>query len=117
VAQLLNTSVTVEADASGTARARIGPDSAKGPAHWTVTNIGVRNADPARRGQTPIPTCNTYVDSEDANGWISGTYDGSFDVDSDVNIDLSRGQVVIAVWEGAQAGDDLTLSVSGTKEG
>lgn len=112
--QLLNDSVTVEADASGDAEARIGPDSAKGPARWTITRIGVRNEDPARRGQAPVPTCNVYVDNADPNSLVDGTYDGSFDF-SDCALQLQRGQVLIAVWAGAQSGDRLTLSVSGTK--
>lgn len=115
--QRLNTAVTVTADASGAARASIGPDTGRGPARWTVTQVSVRNENSARRGQPPIPTCNTYENTEDAGGWLGGTYDGSFDTDSELSLDLSRGQVVIAVWAGAQAGDRLTLSVTGTKEG
>ena len=116
-AQVLNTSVTVTAAADGTARATIGPDSGKGPASWSVTTVGVRNENPARRGKRPIPSANVYLDQEDASGWLSGTYDGSFDTDSGIAVTLSRGQVLLCSWAGAQAGDRLTLSVSGTKEG
>jgi hypothetical protein len=112
--QVLNASITVTANASGAATARIGPDSSKGPATWDVRKVSVRNEDPARRGKSPVPTCNVYVDNEGPNEWQDGTYDGSFD-SSDCSIPLSRGQVLIAVWAGAQSGDRLTLSVGGLK--
>lgn len=117
MAQLLNAAVTVVADAGGNARAVIGPDSGKGPAAWAVTTVGVRNQNLARRGKRPIPSANVYLDQEDDSGWLSGTYDGSFDTDSALAATVQRGQSLICVWAGAQAGDRLTLSVSGTKEG
>lgn len=115
---VLNQAVTVTANASGAATARIGPDSGKGPAVWDVRAAQVRNESAARRGVPPIPTCNLYVDNEgDPNAWVSGTYDGSFDVDSDLHQTLTRGQALVAVWAGAQSGDKLTLSVSGIRRG
>lgn len=110
--QLLNDSVTVTADASGAATAQIGPDSGKGPATWHVTRIALRNESLARRGQTPIPKADVYTNDATPTTWIDGTYDGSFDA-TDVDLVITRGQVVTAVWAGAQAGDKLTLSVSG----
>lgn len=112
--QVLNDSATATADVSGAATATIGPDSAKGPARWSVTRIGVRNETLARRGQIPVPSCNVYQDVQSANGLVDGTYDGSFDF-ADCDLTLQRGQTLIAVWAGAQAGDKLTLSVTGTK--
>lgn len=112
MAELLNKSVTVTAPASGEVSATLGPDSSKGPPRWRITRYAVRNETLARRGQPPIPTCNVYTDSERADQWIDGTYDGSFD-GGDCDITISRGQVLLAVWAGAQSGDRLTLSVSG----
>ncbi|MFE0812666.1 hypothetical protein ACFW34_35115, partial [Streptomyces sp. NPDC058848] len=114
--QLLNAAVTGTADAAGGLTLRIGPDSAKGPARWSVTRLGVRNEDPARRGQAPVPTCNVYLDGESAADLVDGTYDGSFDF-SDCALRLQRGQALVAVWAGALPGDRLTLSVTGVKEG
>lgn len=111
----LNVAVTVTAAADGTARATIGPDSAKGPARWNITRVAVVNALQARRGKPPIPACNVYLDTEDLGSLVDGTYDGSFDF-TDADLELSRGQVLVAVWAGAQAGDRLTLSVTGWKE-
>lgn len=111
----LNRSVTVTASAAGTASASLGPSSGKGPARWNVMRIAVRNEAVARRGQPPIPAGDLYTDSEAPDNWIDGTYDGSFD-GTDCDISLTRGQVVLFVWAGAQAGDRLTLSVYGTME-
>jgi len=111
----LNVAATVTAAADGSARAELGPDSAKGPARWNVTRVAVVNTAAARRGRPPIPSCNVYVDTEDLGSLIDGTYDGSFDF-TDVDVELGRGQSLIAVWAGAQAGDRLTLSVTGWKE-
>lgn len=110
----LNEQVTVTADAAGGATASIGPDSGRGPARWNVTKLGVVNALASRRGQPPIPVCNVYIESESLANLLEGTYDGSFDF-TDVDLDLTRGQTLIAVWAGGQAGDRMTLSVTGFK--
>lgn len=114
--QQLNTSVHGTASAAGTLTLRLGPSTGgRGPAYWNVTRLQVRNQSAARRGRPPIPTCNVYLDSEDANGLVDGTYDGSFDF-SECDLDLSRGQELIAVWSGEQSGDVLELAVTGWKE-
>jgi hypothetical protein len=115
MAEQLNRSVTVTASAAGAASATLGPDSGKGAPAWRVIRYAVRNETVARRGQPPIPTCNVYAPSsgqEDPDAWLDGTYDGSFDA-GDCDVSLSRGQVFLAVWAGAQAGDKLTLSLTG----
>lgn len=112
MAQMLSDSVTVTADSSGAATAQIGPSSAKGAPVWHVTRIALRNEDVARRGQTPIPTCDVYTGEATPTAWLDGTYDGSFD-GTDCDVTISRGQVVTAVWAGAKSGDRLTLSVTG----
>lgn len=115
MAELLNTSVTVTANASGAASATLGPDSGKGPPAWRITRYAVRNEAASRRGQPPIPTCNVYAPSsgqEDPDAWLDGTYDGSFDA-GDCDVPLGRGQVFLAVWAGAASGDRLTLSLTG----
>lgn len=108
--QRLNTSQSVVLDASGNGRLELGPDS--GPPYWTVTKLVVKTDRP---GVAPVPSCSVYVDSEDDNGLQAATYDGSRD-ESAEDIDLQRGQHLIAVWAGGQAGDVATLSVSGWKD-
>lgn len=115
MAEQLTKSVTVTAAASGGATATLGPDSGKGAPVWRITRYAVRNETVARRGQPPIPTCNVYAPSsgqEDPDAWLDGSYDGSFDA-GDCDVELQRGQVFLAVWAGAQAGDRLTLSLTG----
>lgn len=108
--QTLNTSDTVTLGASGSGRLELGPDT--GPPYWNVVKLVVKTSRP---GQAPVPACSVYLDSEDDNGLQDATYDGSRDA-SDVDIDVQRGQHLIAVWTGGQAGDVATLSVSGWKD-
>lgn len=105
--QPLNASARVTVGLDGSGRVELGPDS--GPPYWNVTKIVVKTDRP---GMAPVPQCSVYVDSEDDNGLQDSTYDGSKD-STDVDIDVQRGQHLIAVWTGAQAGDTATLSVSG----
>lgn len=105
--QALNTSRPTTLDANGNGRLELGPDS--GPPYWNVTKIVVLTDRP---GLAPVPQCSVYLDSEDANGLLDSTYDGSKD-STEVDVDLQRGQHLIAVWTGGQAGDVATLSVTG----
>ncbi|MFJ2952939.1 hypothetical protein ACIO8H_35805 [Streptomyces sp. NPDC087226] len=108
--QALNTSRPTTLDANGNGRLELGPD--KGPPYWNVTKLVVMTDRP---GLAPVPQASVYLDTEDANGLIDSTYDGSKD-STDVDIDLQRGQHLIAVWSGGQAGDTATLSVTGWTE-
>jgi hypothetical protein len=106
----LQAAETAVLDSTGGARVELGPDT--GPPYWRVTRVVVRTSRP---GQAPVPQLSLYLDSEDATGLLDVTYDGSQDA-SDVDVELQRGQHLIAVWSGGQEGDEATLSVTGTKE-
>lgn len=108
--QPLNQGITVKLDASGNGRAAIGPSF--GPAVWHVAVTSVRTSQP---GQGNIPQCAIYRGTEDANGYIDLTYDGSADA-CDIPFDLIQGTQVIAVWSGGNPGDIATLSVTGMRE-
>lgn len=105
--QLLNRSVDTVLGADGSGRVELGPDS--GPPYWTVTKVNVFTDRP---GLAPVPQCSVYLDSEDASGLQDSTYDGSKDA-TEMDVDVQRGQHLIAVWTGGQAGDRATLSVTG----
>lgn len=105
----LRQGATVGLDGSGGGRIRLGPDY--GPSPWHITQITVRTSSP---GQGSIPQCTVYVDTEDANGLVDATYDGSQD-SSVADITLSQGSHLIAVWEDGNPGDVATLSVLGEK--
>lgn len=108
--QQLNTSARVTLGAGGSGRLELGPDT--GAPYWSLTRWLVKTTRP---GQAPVPQCSIYLDSEDDNGLQDVTYDGSRDA-SDVDVELQRGQHLIAVWTGGQAGDVATLSVTGWKD-
>lgn len=107
--QALNTSGSTVLNASGGGRVELGPD--RGSPYWNVTKYLVKTSRP---GQAPVPSCSVYVDFENSDGEQDSTYDGSKDA-SECDIDLQRGQHLIAVWSGGQSGDVATLSVTGWK--
>lgn len=108
----LNASGTVTLNASGTGRVTLGPASAPGSAVWHVTGVIVATNRP---GQAPVPRIQVYLDRDDPSGLQGLDYDGSFNQGA-CNLDVSRGQNLIAVWTGGQAGDIATLTVTGTQE-
>ena len=110
MAEPLNQGTTIVLDANGDGRATLGPTF--GPPTWHVRSIAVRTSQP---GAGSIPLCATYRATEDANGYIDTTYDGSADA-TDVAFDLVQGTEIIAVWTGGNPGDVATLSVYGTRE-
>lgn len=109
--QPLNKGTTAVLDASGNGTARLGPTY--GPAVWHVTNSQVRTSQP---GAGKIPLCTLYRGTQDANGYIDTSYDGSAD-SCDTPYDLVQGSQAIAVWQGGNPGDVATLTLIGTTEG
>jgi hypothetical protein len=107
--QILNAGRSTVLDASGNGRVEIGPD--QGPPYWLVSTVIVKTSRP---GQAPVPAFDLYKDAVDENNSEGTTYDGSRN-ESNVTIELTRGQKLIAVWTGGQAGDTATISVSGYK--
>jgi hypothetical protein len=96
-------------DGTGAAELSIGPDS--GPANWRVTSVIVQTDRP---GQAPIPRVQLYLDTVAPTNSIGIGYDGSFGQFVGEQV-LSRGQHIIAVWTGGQAGDQATVTVNGEK--
>jgi hypothetical protein len=96
-------------DANGAGQLSIGPDS--GPANWRVTSVVVQTDRPY---QAPIPRVQLYLDTVDPTNSIGLGPDGSFGQFVGDQT-LSRGQHIIAVWSGGQAGDQATVTVNGEK--
>lgn len=110
--QPLKASARVTLDSNGNGIIRLGPDNAeRGPANWNV--IGVI-ACTDRPGIAPVPRLQTYLDREDESGLEGVTYDGSF-AQGLCDIQMTRGQNIIAHWYGGKAGDTATLTLSGWK--
>jgi len=99
---------TVAGTVTGTVE--LGPD--RGAPYWNVTKMMVRTSRP---GRAPIPTCTVYLNEQAPDADQGSTYDGSRD-ESDCDIDVVRGQHLLAVWTGGQVGDTATLSLTGWKE-
>lgn len=108
--QSLNESGRVTLDASGFGRLELGPD--KGPPYWNITKLMVGTSRP---GKAPVPACTVYLDEETDAGKQGATYDGSRD-ETECDVDMGRGQHLIAVWTGGKVGDVASLSVTGWKE-
>lgn len=108
--QPLNKAVTIVLDASGSGTAKLGPTF--GPATWHVLSTQVRTSQP---GKGLIPQCALYRGTQDSNGYIDTSYDGSAD-SCDIPYDLIQGSQAIAVWTGGNPGDVATLAVVGTTE-
>lgn len=111
--QALNAAKPVTLALSGgvvTGTLELGPDD--GAPFWNVTKVAVFTSRP---GRAPIPSCTVYLDETSSRGYQDSTYDGSRD-SSDCDIDVRRGQHLIAVWTGGQVGDIATLSLTGWKE-
>lgn len=103
----LNKGTTVVLDATGAGTVALGP--VHGPPKWHVTKVTVRTSRP---GRPPIPTFDLYLGAQTTDGYQESTYDGSYDV-SDVDMTVFKGQQIIGVWTGGQAGDVATMSLYG----
>lgn len=100
---------TVVLDATGSGTVTLGPDN--GPANWQVSG-GVTQT--SRPGRAPIPRVQLYLDVVDPSNSLGVSYDGSYGPFSG-DLTMSRGQHIIAVWTGGQAGDRATMTINGEK--
>jgi len=107
----LNAAVLGTANAAGGVIVELGPSSGKGPTTWHVDGVIIGNG---RAGLAPIPRVQVYVDTVAASNLQGQSYDGSF-AQGKCDITLVRGQKLIAVWTGGQAGDQCAFTVTGTK--
>ena len=101
----------VTLDASGGGRATLGPDGVKGPANWQVSGVILRTDRP---GEAPVPRAEVYVDRVSPECLQGITYDGSF-ANGRCDFTIARGQTVIVVWAGGQAGDEASVTITGEK--
>lgn len=107
----LSAGTTVTLNASGSATARLGPDAARGPAHWRVDGVILQTDRP---GQAPIPRAQVYLDDAQPVNSQGLTYDGSF-AQGRCDLTLTRGQQLVCVWSGGQAGDSASITLTGEK--
>lgn len=100
---------SVTLDASGGGQVILGPDA--GPANWHVTGLIVQTNRP---NLAPIPRVQLYLNEVDPTNSLGLSPNGSFGQAAG-DQELSRGQHIIAVWTGGQAGDLATLTANGEK--
>lgn len=100
---------TVALTAAGTGQVELGPD--QGPPNWHVTQIITQTNRPAT---APIPRVQLYLDTVAPENSLGLSYDGSFGTASGDQV-LVRGQHIIAVWTGGQAGDRASLTINGER--
>lgn len=99
----------VTLNAQGTGQVSLGPD--QGQPYWHVTGVVLQTNRP---NASPVPVCQIYLDDPTAGSSLGLTSNGSWKTASCDQM-LSRGQHIIAVWTGGQAGDVATMTLSGTK--
>lgn len=102
----LNTGGSAVVPANGIATVTIGPN---GLETWNLTTVAV-----SASTNTLEPTARVYVGAVDPKFLVGSTYTGSLDSGPDSSI-LPPGQKIICVWNGADVGATVTLSVYGTK--
>lgn len=107
----LTVSASAILDSAGAGQVTLGPDTAGG-AVWNVDGVIVQTSRP---GLAPIPRCQVFLDSTDPGGAQGLTYDGSFS-QGRVSLTVTRGQHLIAVWTGGQAGDVASMTLTGTRQ-
>lgn len=107
----LNTGASVVLNASGTGTVELGPGNA-GPPYWYLDSVLLTTNRP---GQSPVPRAMLYLDTISPANLQGITYDASFGQASADGLKLTRGQKLVAVWTGGQAGDIASLTVIGTR--
>lgn len=111
---LLNTGKsTVLATVSGsvTGTVELGPDGSKGPANWHVDGVILQTSRP---GTAPIPRAVVYLTDAVSDNTQGLSYDGSF-AQGACDITLTRGQKLVCIWTGGQAGDTASMTVTGER--
>lgn len=107
----LNAAKTTTLDGSGGGRVTLGPDGVKGPANWQVSGVILKTDRP---GEAPVPRAEVYIDRVSPECLQGITYDGSF-ATGRCDFGIARGQTVIVVWAGGQAGDEASVTITGEK--
>lgn len=108
----LTISASVTLDASGNGTVTLGPGSSRGPATWRVDGVILQTTRP---GKAPIPRAQVYLDEAIPAQSQGLSYDGSF-TQGRCSLTLTRGQQLLCVWTGGQAGDVATMTLTGEQE-
>lgn len=109
----LNAAKSVTLDATGSGTLTLGPEDQPGTQIWNIDGL-LWSSQASRIGKAPIPRIQIYQDIVGPSNAQAQSYDGSFG-SAGGSLALQRGSRLVAVWTGGQAGDVLSLTVTGTK--
>jgi hypothetical protein len=109
--QSLTIGAQVTLDGTGAGTVSLGPNASRGPANWHVDGVILQTSRP---GKAPIPRAQVYLDDAVAQNSQGLTYDGSY-AQGRCDITLARGQQLVCIWTGGQAGDIATITLTGEK--
>lgn len=101
-------SSTGVADATGRAVARVQPLRAF--ERWDITRMAVSST-----STVLVPTCRIYRGAENPSMLVDGTFTGNLD-QSDTQLSLENGEVLLCVWTGADVGARCIFTVQGKKD-
>jgi len=111
VRQKLNVSRSIVLDAAGNGTATLAPEDFPGPANWHVDGVIIQTNRP---GQAPIPRVQVYMDTVSPANSQGLSYDGSFSQGA-ADLNLSRGNTLLAVWAAGGPGDIASMTITGEK--
>jgi hypothetical protein len=93
------------ADANGKAIARLQPLRAN--ERWHIRRMTIQSD-----SSTLVPKCRIYRGAESPSRQVDGSETGTMD-HSDTDLRLQNGEVLLAVWEGADVGASCLITVEG----
>lgn len=105
----LSTSGRVELNASGQGRITLGPAM---PGEYWEINIVVVTTTQAATDSVNVPTVTLYRNYVGAGQQVGGTFSGVMDTASG-SISLAGGEKIVAVWDGADANQTGTITITG----
>lgn len=95
-------------DSNGVGISYLGPNGAR--ESWNIAFISVTST-----SVNDVPTVKFYRGSVVPSNFVTGTFSGSLDVDSQPNLILRSGERFYAYWEGGDPGTVGTFRLEGTR--
>ena len=104
----LDEPTTVVFDSNGGGTSYLGPQAAR--ESWSISFISVTST-----STTSVPSVRFYRGSVVPSNFVTGTYTGTLDVDSQPNVMLRSGERLYGVWEGGDPNAQGTFRIEGVR--
>ena len=104
----LDESSTVTFDGAGNGLSYLNPNGAR--ESWSIAFISVSST-----SIDSIPTVRFYRGSVIPSNFVTGTFSGTLDVDSQPNMVIRTSEKLIAVWDSGDPGTTGTFHVEGSR--